>query len=67
MLMHDVENVIFLQRLKALGVRLSIDDFGTGYSCLSHLTRFDVDTLKIDQSLSVSCTWATSTPPSSAR
>ena len=51
MLMHDVENVIStLQRLKALGVRLSIDDFGTGYSCLSYLTRFDVDTLKIDQS-----------------
>ena len=39
-----------LQRLKALGVRLSIDDFGTGLPCLSYLTRFDVDTLKIDQS-----------------
>ena len=38
MLMHDVENVIStLQRLKALGVRLSIDDFGTGYpACPPH-------------------------------
>ena len=39
-----------LQRLKALGVKLSIDDFGTGYSNLSYLQRFRVDKLKIDQS-----------------
>lgn len=39
-----------LQRLKALGVKLSIDDFGTGYSSLASLMRFAVDKLKIDQS-----------------
>jgi len=39
-----------LMDLKALGVRLSLDDFGTGFSSLSHLQRFPVDTLKIDQS-----------------
>ncbi|WP_422564706.1 putative bifunctional diguanylate cyclase/phosphodiesterase [Ideonella sp.] len=39
-----------MQRLHALGVRLSIDDFGTGFSSLSHLKRFPIHTLKIDQS-----------------
>lgn len=53
------ENVLFqedsdildeLSRIKDLGIKLSIDDFGTGYSNLSYLSKFNVDTLKIDQS-----------------
>ncbi len=51
MLMKNVdENIDMLRRLSDLGVTIAIDDFGTGYSSLAYLRRFQVDTLKIDQS-----------------
>ena len=39
-----------VDRLKALGIRISLDDFGTGYSSLAYLSRFSIDAIKIDQS-----------------
>ncbi len=43
-------NIVILNQLRALGVRISMDDFGTGYSSIGYLRSFPFDKIKIDQS-----------------
>jgi diguanylate cyclase (GGDEF)-like protein/PAS domain S-box-containing protein len=44
---EQIEQV--LGAIRELGVRIALDDFGTGYSSLGYLDRYEIDTLKIDQ------------------
>jgi diguanylate cyclase (GGDEF)-like protein len=45
---YDIKGQI--SRLAEKGISFSVDDFGKGYSNLGNLSKFDVTTLKIDQS-----------------
>lgn len=50
-LMEDPRGVVdVLHTIRSLGAAVVVDDFGTGFSSLSYLTRFPIDTIKIDRS-----------------
>lgn len=51
-LIHDLDSKVeVLTMISDLGCRLALDDFGTGYSSFTHLKRFPIDTIKIDQTI----------------
>ena len=49
-LRQDKDVMRQVQKLKALGVRLTVDDFGTGDTMIAYLGQLPLDGLKIDQS-----------------
>jgi PAS domain S-box-containing protein len=50
-LVEDLDQATdLLERLAALGIRITIDDFGTGWASLTYLKQFPVHVLKIDRS-----------------
>lgn len=51
LLSRNPESIMrILNRFHEHGISIALDDFGTGFASLSHLKRFPVDHIKIDQS-----------------
>ncbi|HEX6736170.1 MAG TPA: EAL domain-containing protein [Azonexus sp.] len=51
MAMHNpAANILVMNTLAGIGVKLALDDFGTGYSSLAYLKLFPIDIIKIDRS-----------------
>lgn len=51
LLLHNSQRVAeLLTKLHEIGFQIALDDFGTGFSNLSYLSKFQVDTIKLDRS-----------------
>jgi diguanylate cyclase len=49
--MGDMEATLHnLEKIRAMGFKLSMDDFGTGFSSLAYLQKMPINSLKIDRS-----------------
>jgi EAL domain-containing protein (putative c-di-GMP-specific phosphodiesterase class I) len=48
-LMADPRTGERVARMRERGISIALDDFGTGFSSLSYITRFPIDTIKIDR------------------
>jgi len=49
-MINPEESKVILKEFTEEGIKIAIDDFGTGYSSLSYLSRFPINTIKIDKS-----------------
>jgi len=50
LLISDLDTtMVYINKIKEMGMTLSLDDFGTGYSSISYLKQIPFDTLKIDR------------------
>lgn len=57
LIMENVQHSITsLKAIRDMGLSIAIDDFGTGFSSLSYLSKFPVDTLKIDRAFVIEMT-----------
>jgi EAL domain-containing protein (putative c-di-GMP-specific phosphodiesterase class I) len=50
-IVESKEIMEFINRVRALGVKIAIDDFGSGFANFEYLAKIKVDILKIDGSL----------------
>jgi diguanylate cyclase (GGDEF)-like protein len=48
---NDEKTIVFLQKLRIMGIKVSLDDFGAGYSSLHYLTFMPVDKIKLDKAI----------------